>query len=99
MADSYRFRVPDAPAELLRTLHPVLKRKVRAALDTIREDPLEGRELRDDLAGLRSFRVGRFRIFYRITPRRVIELISLGPRRTIYLDTVRLIRRERGEGR
>ena len=99
MADSYRLRVPDALAELLRTLHPGLKRKVRAALDAIRENPLEGKELRDDLAGLRSFRVGRFRIIYRVTPKRVIDLMSLGPRRTIYVDTLRLIRRERGDGR
>ena len=99
MADSYRLRVPDALAELLRTLHPGLKRKVRAVFDAIREDPSAGKDLRDDLAGLRSFRVGHFRIIYRVAPRRLIELVALGPRRTIYVETLRLIRRERGERR
>ncbi len=84
MASSYRLRVPDSLAELITGLHPGLKRKVRAGLDVIRNDPSAGKELRDDLAGLRSLRLGRHRIVYRIAPRRVIELVAIGPRRTIY---------------
>jgi hypothetical protein len=38
-------------------------------------------------------------IYYRIAPKRLIELVVLGPRRTIYEDTVRLLRRERGPQR
>jgi mRNA-degrading endonuclease RelE of RelBE toxin-antitoxin system len=99
MAVPYRLRVPDALAKTLQGLHPDLERKVRAALDVIREDPAAGNELRDDLAGLRSLRVGRFRIIYRVAPRRVIDLVALGPRRTVYVETLRFIRREREEGR
>ncbi len=96
MAGPYRLRVPERVADLLRTLHPGLKRKIRAGLDAIREDPSVGRELRDDLAGLRSLRIGRFRIVYRVAPRGLIELVALGPRRMIYVETLRLLRRERG---
>ena len=78
-------------------LHPDLKRKVRAGLEVIREDPSVGKELHDDLAGLRSFRVGNFRIIYRVAARRVIELVALGARRTIYEETSRRLRRGRGE--
>ncbi len=99
MPDRYRLRLVDPLTELLRSLHPDLKRKIRAGIDAIREDPLAGKELREDLSGLRSFRVGRFRIIYRIRPRRVIEVIAVGPRRTVYAETFRLIRRERGAGR
>ncbi|PYO22650.1 MAG: cytotoxin [Chloroflexi bacterium] len=95
----YRLRVPQSVENLIRGLHPGLKRKVRAGLDVIRENPAAGKELRDDLAGLHSLRVGRFRIIYRIAPKRLIELVALGPRRTIYEDTVRLLRRERGPRR
>jgi mRNA interferase RelE/StbE len=91
--EPYRFRVPGRVAELVRGLHPELKRKVRAGLDVIRTDPSIGKELRDELAGLRSFRVGRFRIIYRIAPRRLIDLVAVGPRRTIYQETLRLLRR------
>jgi mRNA interferase RelE/StbE len=82
-------------ATLIRGLHPELKRKVRAGLDTIRTDSQAGKELRDDLAGFRSLRIGRFRIIYRIAPRGLIELVAIGPRRSIYEETLRLLRRER----
>jgi mRNA-degrading endonuclease RelE of RelBE toxin-antitoxin system len=74
---------------LLGSLHPELKRKVRAALDLIRTDPKVGKELRDELEGFRSLRVGRFRMIYRLAPRRLVELIAIGPRRTIYEETLR----------
>jgi len=96
---SYRLRVPESVDELIRGLHPGLRRKVRAGLDGIREDPSVAKELRDDLAGLRSYGVGRFRIIYRVTARGLIELVAVGPRRTIYEETFRLLRRERGAGR
>ena len=80
---------------LIRGLHPELKRKIRAGLDTIRADPQSGKELRDDLTGLRSLRIGRFRIIYRIAPRDLIELVAIGPRRSIYEETLRLLRRGR----
>ena len=91
--EHYRLRVPGPIAELVRGLHPELKGKVSAGLDVIRTDPSVGKELRDELAGLRSFRVGRFRIIYRVAPRRLIDLVAIGPRRTIYQETLRLLRR------
>jgi mRNA interferase RelE/StbE len=91
--EPYRLRVPGRIEELVRGLHPALKRKVRAGLDLIRTDPEVGKELRDELAGLRSLRVGRFRIVYRVAARRLIDLVAIGPRRTIYQETLRLLRR------
>jgi len=91
--EGYRLRVPGRIAGLVRRLHPDLKRKVRAGLDLIRTDPAVGKELRDELAGLRSLRVGRFRIVYRLAARQVIDLVAIGPRRTIYEETLRLLRR------
>jgi mRNA interferase RelE/StbE len=91
--EPYRLRVPGRIEELVRNLHPELDRKVRAGLDLIRTDPASGKELRDELTGLRSLRVGRFRIVYRIAARRLIDLVTIGPRRTIYQETLRLLRR------
>jgi len=78
---------------LIRGLHPDLKKKVRAALDAIVGDPSVGKALRDELAGLRSCRVGRLRIIYRIAGS-VIEIVTVGPRATIYAETWRRVRRE-----
>jgi len=77
-------------------MHPELKRKVRAVLETILLDPDHGKALRGELLGLRSVRVGRLRVIYRVR-RAVIDLVAIGPRRTIYEETARLLRREAGD--
>lgn len=94
IVEPYRLRVPGPIEALVRGLHPDLKRKIRAGLDVIRTEPAAGKELRDELAGLRSLRVGRLRIVYRVAGRRPIDLVAIGPRRTIYQETLRLLRRE-----
>lgn len=87
-----RLKVPDDVAALIRGLHPELKRKVRTVLGDILDDPATGKRLRDDLAGLRSCRVGRFRIVYRVAGG-AIEIIAVGPRRTIYQETWQRVRK------
>jgi mRNA interferase RelE/StbE len=87
-----KVRVPHDVAEFVRGLHPHLKRKVRASLKIIISSPSDGKPLRDELAGLRSFRVGRFRIVYRVMSEEV-EIVAIGPRERIYEETYLLIRR------
>jgi mRNA-degrading endonuclease RelE of RelBE toxin-antitoxin system len=48
-------------------MHPSLKKKVRASLEVILPDPASGKALRDDLAGLRSFEIGRIRVVYKVS--------------------------------
>ncbi|MEW6365540.1 MAG: type II toxin-antitoxin system RelE/ParE family toxin [Acidobacteriota bacterium] len=88
-----RVRIPAGIAELVRGLHPELKRKVRSALDEILRHPDGGKALKQDLAGLRSWRLGRIRIIYREQGTDVVDVVAIGPRRTIYEETIRLIRR------
>jgi len=88
-----KLRVPDEVAELVRRSHPKLKANVEAALKDILKDPACGKALKDELEGLRSYRVKRFRIIYRIGGRRV-EIVAIGPRRFIYEETFRIISRE-----
>ena len=89
----HRLRIPDDVAALIRGLHPSLKKKVRAGLEAILDAPDSGRALKDELAGLRSYRLGNLRIVYRLAKGRVIELVAVGPRRHIYEDTYRRVRR------
>ena len=88
-----RLRVPGDVALLVRGLHPDLKRRVRSALDAVVANPAVGKALRYEWAGLRSCRVGRFRIIYRVAGS-VIEIVAVGPRATIYQETWRRVRRE-----
>ncbi len=74
-------------------LHPVLKKKVRAALEEIQLDPYGGKPLRDELKGFFSFRVSSYRIVYRIRHRYVeIQVVDVGPRNVIYERAIELLR-------
>jgi mRNA-degrading endonuclease RelE of RelBE toxin-antitoxin system len=75
-------------------LHPQLEKKVRRSLQCLCEDPYAGKVLRDELEGLRSFRVGRLRIIHRVDARKQVEIVAFGPRQSIYEETFRLLRRE-----
>lgn len=91
----YRLRVPASLAALIPGMHPELKRKLRASLRTIVANPTVGKPLRDELEGLRSYRMGRLRIIYRLSARgRVVELLVIGPRARIYEDTLRYVERD-----
>ena len=58
---------------------------IEKALETLSLDPLRGKQLSYELAGLRSFRTSDYRIIYRIERRQVlIIVISVGHRREIY---------------
>ncbi len=86
--------VPKDVRELIRTMHPFLKKKVKASLKIILSEPHSGKALMDELSGLRSFRVSSFRIIYRIEEPEQIELVAIGPRERIYEETFRMIQKK-----
>ena len=90
-----RLKVPAGIAHLIRGMHPHLTLKVRASLKMVLVDPEAGKALRFELAGLRSFRIGSFRLVYRVE-RGCIEIVALGPRICIYEETWRLVRKKAG---
>jgi len=96
-----RYRLVIAPevAAVICALHPDLKRSVRSALDAIGDAPSIGEPLRGELAGLWRYRVRRFRIVYAPDrSARVVRVVAVGPRRSIYED-VAAARRRRPHGR
>ena len=58
----YKLRIPNDTVSLIRGLHPELKKKIRAALLEITDDPLSGKPLKDELHGLWSYRIKKIRI-------------------------------------
>ena len=82
----YRIEMPRVLRDLIRHLPPELKAKVKAALRTISDDPHRAKELRDELAGLRSYRVAGARVIYRINKPSgsMVKIVALGPRADIY---------------
>ncbi|MGA2106768.1 MAG: type II toxin-antitoxin system RelE/ParE family toxin [Syntrophorhabdales bacterium] len=91
-------RMPEDLANLIRGMHPNLKKKVRASLEIILSDPTSGKALKDDPTGLRSFRTGRLRIVYRVSKTEV-QVIAIGPRSRIYEETSRLVTQERARAK
>ena len=94
MGAGVRITFPSTVADLLRRLHPDLKKKIRAGFEVIRDDPHAGKELKDELAGLRSLRVGRHRIIYKLGKNERIEIVTVGSRESIYEETYRLVRKQ-----
>jgi mRNA interferase RelE/StbE len=90
-----KLTVPDTVAGLVRSLHPLLKKKVRGAFQIILEDPFSDKELKDELAGLRSLRIGRYRIIYRMPQEGQVEIVAVGSRERIYEETYRLIQKQK----
>jgi mRNA-degrading endonuclease RelE of RelBE toxin-antitoxin system len=45
---------------------------------------------------LRSFKIRRIRLVYRISSGKIIEIIAIGPRKNIYEETFRLISKKGG---
>ena len=89
-----KLRVPDEIVALIRGCHPQLKRKIRAGLQHIVTEPESGKSLKDELEGLKSYRIRRFRIIYRISSKQIIDVVAVGPRNNIYEETYRIIKKE-----
>ncbi len=87
-------RVPAETAALVRSLHPNVKRKIKAALKIILVNPQTGKALKDQLEGLRSLRVGTIRVVYRVKEG-ITEIVAIGPRNKIYEETYQLLRKEK----
>ncbi|MBI5076629.1 MAG: type II toxin-antitoxin system RelE/ParE family toxin [Nitrospirae bacterium] len=93
-----KVRIPSDTLEFLKTLHPDIKKKLKAGLKEIAKNPLSGKALKEELEGLRSFRVGKYRIVYREEPS-ALEIIAAGVRETIYEDTLSKLLKEKDANR
>ena len=91
----YKLIIPNDTVSLRRGLHPQLKNKIRAALQEITVAPRTGKALKDELKGLWSYRIKRIRIIYRFTSKKYIDIIAIGPRKYIYEETYKLLKKKK----
>jgi mRNA interferase RelE/StbE len=87
-------RIPHEISDRVRALHPDLKRKIRSIVDGLLIGTVQGKPLQGQLVGFNSVRVGRFRVVYRGV-RDTVEILTIGPRRTVYEEAERLTTRRR----
>ena len=92
---AFQLDVPPHVADVLRHLHPDIKRPIKAALRAICKDPTVGEPLERELKGLLKYRVSRFRIAYTVDrAHRIIRIMAVGHRRRIYDDLTEMVGRK-----
>jgi mRNA interferase RelE/StbE len=76
----------------IRKLDPGTRNRVRAAVEELSKDPLQGKPLSFTLKGLRSWRTGDWRIIYKAEAERVVVVVvTVGHRRDVYERVRRLL--------
>ena len=90
---SWTVRYTETAVKAIKKLDPTVRKRVRAAIDALREDPHRGKPLQLTLKDLYSWRTGDWRIVYRLD-RRGIGVIhaTLGHRREVYARVRSLLR-------
>jgi len=89
----FRPDIPPHVAEVIRSLHPDLKRSIKSAVRALATDPECGEPLLRELDGLWKFRVRRFRIVYAIDHKaRIIRLMAVGHRERVYEEIAAWLR-------
>lgn len=96
MTQEYLLKVPEGLVSLIRNLHPLIKADIRNALRLLTQNPNGGKALKEELGGLRSYRIKKYRIIYRIpvAPPKTLEIVAIGPRKNIYEETFKIISKQ-----
>ncbi len=76
-------RISRRAEKSLEALDPRFREQLKAALRELSRNPLLGRKLKGELAGLRSYRLGAFRIVYRPT-KDSVEVAYIDHRKDVY---------------
>ena len=62
-----------------------LRERIIKSIEKLKDNPHSGKPLSYDLTGLRSLRVGKYRVIYKIDEEnKVIWLITVGHRKEVY---------------
>ena len=89
----YRPDIPPHVAEIIRHLPPDLKRSIKHSIRKLSLTHTTARHYFVSLAGLRKYKVRRFRIVYEIDRgTRTIRIFAVGHRREVYEDLVAQLR-------
>ena len=74
-------------------LDPSIKRIIKKAIESLTVNPLKGKPLSYELAGLRSLRTSDYRIIYRIREKELlIIIVTVGHRKEIYKKLQELVK-------
>ena len=81
----YKLHIANKAKKELKKISRLHKLAILSALEDLKEDPLLGKPLARELTGRFTFRVGVYRIIYKINQQdKIIEILTTGHRSTIY---------------
>ncbi len=81
----WKIQYTQKAVKAFKKLNPDIKEKLRIAIEELRIQPDAGKQLAGPLKGLRSLRVGNYRIIYRKEVQvLVILIITIGHRKEVY---------------
>lgn len=81
----FKILVSSRASKKLKLLRRSHQEAIVSALEEIKEDPLIGKPLTKELAGRFSYRVGVYRIIYRVNQEdKTIQVLNAGHRTNIY---------------
>lgn len=81
----YKLVISSQARRELRKIKKLYREAIIFSLEEIKEDPLVGKPLTRELTGRFSYKIGLFRIIYKVnTQNKLVQIITAGHRSTIY---------------
>lgn len=81
----YRLVISPQAQKELKIIKKAYRQAIKLALEEVRDDPLLGKPLGRELAGRFSYKLGVYRIIYKVDYQdKIINVMSAGHRRKIY---------------
>ena len=81
----YKLRISSQAKKELKKISKTKKIAILEAMLEIKENPLLGKPLKRELKGRFSYKVGIYRIIYKVTKKsRIVEIITAGHRAKVY---------------
>lgn len=81
----YRVRLTAVAAEMYNSLHPDIRKQIKATLAELIQTPHLGKALQNELIGFRSLKIKRYRVVYQVDdPGKTVVIYAVGHRRDIY---------------
>lgn len=81
----YGLRIYKKAQREIKKISRLHQKAILEALAEIKENPLVGKPLAEELIGRFSYRVGPYRIIYRVNKKeRIVQIVTAGHRSTVY---------------
>jgi mRNA interferase RelE/StbE len=81
----YQIIVAPEAKKGLKTIAKIYRKGIAEAIDSLKDDPYLGKPLARELTGKYSYKIGVYRVIYKINEKdKVVYVINAGHRATIY---------------